>query len=145
MEARKSCNFACTGRPARADTLASCPSPRRLRDPLRIVAPEDVAYHVLELLCASPAVIHVAHLRGASQKPKGAVILCDITREEASVIIGDLRELDIPAVGSIAVGTLIRRSPMPPSRRRRRLRVSHLMPSSGRRSSSAPARTLSCP
>jgi uncharacterized hydrophobic protein (TIGR00271 family) len=70
---------------------------------LRIVAPEEPAHKVLELLCASPAVINVVHLRGASKKPKGDVILCDIAREEASVIISDLKELDIPRIGSIAV------------------------------------------
>lgn len=70
---------------------------------LRIVAPEDVAHHALELLCASPAVINVVHFHGASHKPKGDVLLCDVTREEASLIISDLKELDIPAVGSIAV------------------------------------------
>ena len=70
---------------------------------LRIVAPEDVAHQALEVLCASPAVINVVHLHGAAQKPEGDVILCDITREDASVMIGDLKELDIPKVGSIAV------------------------------------------
>jgi uncharacterized hydrophobic protein (TIGR00271 family) len=70
---------------------------------LRIVAPEDAAHKALELLCASPAVVNVVHLHGASRKPKGDVILCDIAREEASLIISDLKELDIPAVGSIAV------------------------------------------
>ena len=70
---------------------------------LRIVAPEESAPKVLDLLCASPAVINVAHLRAASKKPKGDVILCDVAREDASVIISDLKELDIPKVGSIAV------------------------------------------
>jgi uncharacterized hydrophobic protein (TIGR00271 family) len=70
---------------------------------LRIVAPEERANMVLELLCASPAVINVVHLHGASKKPKGDVILCDIAREDASVILSDLKELDIPKVGSIAV------------------------------------------
>jgi uncharacterized hydrophobic protein (TIGR00271 family) len=70
---------------------------------LRIVAPEERAHKVLELLCASPAVINVVHLRGASKKPKGDVILCDVAREDASVIISDLKELEIPQVGSIAV------------------------------------------
>jgi uncharacterized hydrophobic protein (TIGR00271 family) len=70
---------------------------------LRIVAPEDVAHKALRLLRASPAVINVVHLHQASQKPEGDVILCDIAREEASLIISDLKELDIPAVGSIAV------------------------------------------
>jgi uncharacterized hydrophobic protein (TIGR00271 family) len=70
---------------------------------LRIVAPEEQAHKVLDLLCASPAVINVVHLRGASKKPKGDVILCDIAREDASVIISDLKELEIPQIGSIAV------------------------------------------
>jgi uncharacterized hydrophobic protein (TIGR00271 family) len=70
---------------------------------LRIVAPEESAHHALELLCASPAVINVVHLHGAAHKPKGDVILCDVAREDASVIISDLKELDIPAKGSIAV------------------------------------------
>jgi uncharacterized hydrophobic protein (TIGR00271 family) len=70
---------------------------------LRIVAPEEAAHKVLDLLCASPAVINVVYLPGASKKPKGDVILCDVAREDASVIISDLKELDIPRIGSIAV------------------------------------------
>jgi len=70
---------------------------------LRIVAPEEISHHALELLCASPAVINVVHLHGVSRKPKGDLILCDVAREDASVIISDLKELDIPAQGSIAV------------------------------------------
>jgi uncharacterized hydrophobic protein (TIGR00271 family) len=70
---------------------------------LRIVAPEEVAHQALEVLDASPAVLNIVHLHGAAQKPEGDVILCDVAREEASVILGDLKELDIPRVGSIAV------------------------------------------
>jgi uncharacterized hydrophobic protein (TIGR00271 family) len=70
---------------------------------LRIVAPAELAKPALELLCESPAVINVVHLEAASQKPSGDMILCDVAREDASVIIGDLKELDIPAQGSIVV------------------------------------------
>jgi uncharacterized hydrophobic protein (TIGR00271 family) len=70
---------------------------------LRIVAPGEVAHQALELLCASPSVINVVHMHGAAKKPDGDVILCDISREDASVIIGDLKELEIPKLGSIAV------------------------------------------
>jgi uncharacterized hydrophobic protein (TIGR00271 family) len=70
---------------------------------LRIVAPEEHAHKALELLGASPAVINVVHLHAASKKPKGDVILCDVAREDASVILSDLKELDIPRVGSIAI------------------------------------------
>jgi uncharacterized hydrophobic protein (TIGR00271 family) len=70
---------------------------------LRIVAPTDIAHQALELLCGSPSALNVVHLHGASKKPKGDVILCDVTREDASVILGDLKELEIPKVGSIAI------------------------------------------
>jgi uncharacterized hydrophobic protein (TIGR00271 family) len=70
---------------------------------LRVVAPEDVAHQALELLTASPAVLNIVHLHGAASKPDGDVILCDVAKEEASVVLADLKELDIPRVGSIAV------------------------------------------
>jgi hypothetical protein len=70
---------------------------------LRIVAPPETADRVLDLLCGSPSVVNVIRLERAAAKPKGDVILCDVTREDASVILGDLRELDIPRTGSIAV------------------------------------------
>jgi len=70
---------------------------------LRIVAPEEVAHQALEVLSASPAVLNIVHLHGAAQKPEGDLILCDVAREEASVILGDLKELEIPRLGSIAV------------------------------------------
>jgi uncharacterized hydrophobic protein (TIGR00271 family) len=62
-----------------------------------------VAHRALEVLEASPAVLNIVHLHGAARKPDGDLILCDVAREEASVIIGDLKELEIPRVGSIAV------------------------------------------
>src|SRR5919108_6120571 len=70
---------------------------------LRIVAPVDRAEMALELLHRTPSVINIIHLPRAGQKPEGDVILCDIAREDASVILSDLRELDIPTEGSIAI------------------------------------------
>jgi uncharacterized hydrophobic protein (TIGR00271 family) len=70
---------------------------------LRIVAPEAIAHHALELLCESPSVLNVVHLHAAAHKPKGDVILCDVAKEDASVILADLKELEIPRVGSIAI------------------------------------------
>jgi uncharacterized hydrophobic protein (TIGR00271 family) len=70
---------------------------------LRIVAPAAEAHKALEILHGSPAVLNVVHLHAAAKKPDGDLILCDVAREEASVIIGDLKELEIPRVGSIAV------------------------------------------
>ena len=71
---------------------------------LRIVAPPDRADRVMELLCGSDSVINVVRLDGAARKPDGDLILCDVAREDASVIIGDLKELEIPRFGSIARG-----------------------------------------
>jgi uncharacterized hydrophobic protein (TIGR00271 family) len=73
---------------------------------LRIVAPPELADRVIDLVCESPAVVNVVHLKGVAHKPVGDVILCDVAREEASVILGDLKEMDIPKHGSIAVETV---------------------------------------
>jgi uncharacterized hydrophobic protein (TIGR00271 family) len=70
---------------------------------LRIVAPADTTERALDLLCAADSVYNIVHLPGAARKPEGDVILCDVAREDASVILGDLRELDIPREGSIAL------------------------------------------
>jgi uncharacterized hydrophobic protein (TIGR00271 family) len=70
---------------------------------LRIVAPERCAREALDVLEASPAVVNIIHLEGAAHKPDGDVILCDVAREDASVILGDLRALGIHRDGSIAV------------------------------------------
>lgn len=70
---------------------------------LRVVAPGELADQVLDLFCASPQVTNVARFRETAHKPRGDLILCDIAREEASVIIGDLKELRVHERGSIAV------------------------------------------
>ena len=70
---------------------------------LRIVAPRDRADQVLDLLCEADSVVNVARFENAARKPDGDLIMCDVAREDASVIIGDLKELDIPRRGSIAV------------------------------------------
>jgi uncharacterized hydrophobic protein (TIGR00271 family) len=73
---------------------------------LRIVVPSYQAGHALDLLKHTPAVINLIYLERAAQRPEGDVILCDVAREEASVIISDLRELNIDREGSIAMETI---------------------------------------
>ncbi len=70
---------------------------------LRIVAPSDRSEKALELLSAHGSVSNVIFLKGAARRPDGDVILCDVAREDASVILGDLRELEIPRFGSISL------------------------------------------
>jgi len=70
---------------------------------LRIVVPGPKSERVVDLLDASPSVSSLARIEGASRKPPGDLVLCDVTREDASVVIDDLRELGIPLDGSISI------------------------------------------
>jgi uncharacterized hydrophobic protein (TIGR00271 family) len=70
---------------------------------LRIVAPRDQAHAALKLLEAWGSVINVIHLHDVARKPDGDVILCDVAREDASVVIGELKDLHIHRHGTIAV------------------------------------------
>jgi uncharacterized hydrophobic protein (TIGR00271 family) len=70
---------------------------------MRIVAPPGNCEHVLDLLEHSPSATNVIYLPGAARKPEGDVILCDVAREDASVLVSDLRELDVDREGSIAI------------------------------------------
>lgn len=70
---------------------------------LRLVVPGDLAQKVVDLLCAADSVTNVVRFPDAAHKPEGDLILCDVAREDASVVIGDLKDLQVPHVGSIAV------------------------------------------
>jgi len=70
---------------------------------LRIVSPPDRTESVLEVLGCTPSVINVIQLSEPAQRPDGDVILCDVAREDASVILQDLKQLGIHEDGSIAL------------------------------------------
>lgn len=70
---------------------------------MRIVVPASHSRDVLDLLCQSPSVTNVIFLERAAHKPEGDVVLCDVAREDASVIVSDLRELEVDTEGSIAI------------------------------------------
>jgi uncharacterized hydrophobic protein (TIGR00271 family) len=70
---------------------------------LRIVVPSHSSEHVLDLLEATPSASNVVFLERAAQKPMGDVILVDVAREDASVIVSDLKEFGIEHEGSIAL------------------------------------------
>jgi uncharacterized hydrophobic protein (TIGR00271 family) len=70
---------------------------------LRIVVKERLAQKVLDLLDATPSVSNLVFLPGAARRPSGDVVLCDIAREDASVVIDDLKELGVQHEGSIAL------------------------------------------
>jgi uncharacterized hydrophobic protein (TIGR00271 family) len=70
---------------------------------LRIVTPAHKAAPTLDVLERSGSVCNVVHLPGAARKPAGDVILADIAREDASVVISDLRDLGLQRDGSISI------------------------------------------
>lgn len=70
---------------------------------LRIVLPGERAERALELLDRLDSVCNLIYLKGAARKPVGDVILCDVAREDTSVVVSDLRELEIDKDGSIAI------------------------------------------
>jgi uncharacterized hydrophobic protein (TIGR00271 family) len=73
---------------------------------LRIVVPADRTDPVLEVLEGCPTVINVVLLRDAARKPEGDLVLCDVAKEDASVIVADLETLHIERDGSIAIETI---------------------------------------
>ena len=70
---------------------------------LRIVVPSYQSEHALDLLDGTESVCNLVYLERAARRPVGDVILCDVAREEASVVVADLRELDIDVEGSISI------------------------------------------
>ena len=70
---------------------------------LRIVTPPDRADDVLGVLDSTPSVINIIRLPGAAHRPDGDVIFADVAREDASVVIEDLKRLKIHEEGSISL------------------------------------------
>ncbi len=70
---------------------------------LRIVSPPELTEQVMDLLTGADSVINIIRLDRAAQKPDGDVILCDVAREDASVVLGDLKALHLYERGSITL------------------------------------------
>jgi uncharacterized hydrophobic protein (TIGR00271 family) len=70
---------------------------------LRIVVPADRTEKVMGLLETTASTCNLVFLPGAARQPSGDVILCDVAREDASVIIDDLKELGVARDGSISL------------------------------------------
>jgi uncharacterized hydrophobic protein (TIGR00271 family) len=70
---------------------------------LRIVAPHEPSARALEALKGNPSVCNIVYIEGAAFEPEGDLILCDVAREDGSVVLSDLRELELDKVGSISI------------------------------------------
>jgi uncharacterized hydrophobic protein (TIGR00271 family) len=70
---------------------------------LRLIVPTALVEAVLALLRGSVAVTNVVHLPGAGLQPAGDLVLCDVAREEVSVVVEQLTALGLYREGSIAI------------------------------------------
>ncbi len=53
---------------------------------LRIVVPAEKSERTLELLESTESVYNIVFLEGCARRPTGDLILCDVAREDASVV-----------------------------------------------------------
>ncbi len=70
---------------------------------LRVIVPADLADGVIDTLSRSPAVVNLVRLPGAALEPPGDLLLCDVAREEVSVIVDRLCVLGVDERGSISI------------------------------------------
>jgi uncharacterized hydrophobic protein (TIGR00271 family) len=70
---------------------------------LRIVTPADRSEQALEVLERSSSVCNVVFVADVARTPRGDLILADVAREDASVVISDLKDLGIQRQGAISV------------------------------------------
>lgn len=69
---------------------------------LRIITPPGDRDRVLDVLAGDPGVCNVVVLPGAAVDPPGDLVLCDVAREDASLVLGGLTDLGIDRTGAIA-------------------------------------------
>ncbi len=72
---------------------------------LRLVAAPALAEQILDVLERDASVLNIVHLPGVARRPSGDLILCDVARETASVVVSELRALGLAEEGTIAIET----------------------------------------
>lgn len=70
---------------------------------LRIVAPSGAAEAALRVLDETPSATNLVHVVGVARRPPGDLVLADLPREEASVVLDRLRAAGVDRIGSIAL------------------------------------------
>jgi len=73
---------------------------------LRVTVPSDRAGAIEGRLRNTPGVAHVAHLPGASTRPPGDLILCDVAREATDSVVEWLQDERVHCDGAITVGAV---------------------------------------
>jgi uncharacterized hydrophobic protein (TIGR00271 family) len=70
---------------------------------VRVVCAPHRTEAVVAFLADDDATTNLVVLTGAARQPVGDVVLCDVAREDTSVILADLRRLGVTIDGSIAL------------------------------------------
>lgn len=73
---------------------------------LRIVASPGLAAECLALLSNSSAVVNVIHSPRVALEPPGDLVLTDVAREDASVVLEELRDLGVGREGSVTTSEI---------------------------------------
>ena len=69
---------------------------------LRLIVPPDLLPPVMEILEEAPEVTNLWRLAGAATKPAGDLVSCDVAKEDATRVLGELRAVGLEDQGSIA-------------------------------------------
>lgn len=70
---------------------------------LRLIVPAERSADVLGTLEADPRVTNLVRLAGAAVRPEGDVVLCDVTREAVSDVLGMLRRAGLYSEGGVTL------------------------------------------
>jgi uncharacterized hydrophobic protein (TIGR00271 family) len=70
---------------------------------LRLIAPPELAEDAYRVVRDHPSALNIVRLRGAAEQPDGDLILCDVAREDASLVVAELRSLGLERDGSIVL------------------------------------------
>jgi uncharacterized hydrophobic protein (TIGR00271 family) len=70
---------------------------------LRMLCPADLTDAALALVSDAPGACNVTLVRAAGVEPAGDLLMCDVAREAASIVFGDLRALGIAERGAITI------------------------------------------
>ena len=70
---------------------------------VRIVVPGDLADEVVGLLREEESACNLVRLPASALRPEGDVVLVDVAREDASIVLAELQRLGVDRAGSIAV------------------------------------------
>lgn len=73
---------------------------------LRLLVPPALVEKTLDVLTDADSVSGIAHIPGASVRPEGDLVLADVAREDASPIIGALRDIGLAEEGCISLETV---------------------------------------